>query len=151
MGMLARDCIDVMSEVAEGLAYLTPIEPIAMPTPAQVEMVVAVNYNEMRSDGLACKSGVVYVGLGPDLPRTLAINMLGCPDRGEIDDEVACEAALEMANVLTGNLLPVIYGVDREFRLSSPRRAPYLISSGLQTAALSTEEGVLAVVVHEMR
>ena len=149
--MIARDCIDVLSEVAEGLGYLTPVEPIAMPRPEEIEMVIAMTYHELSASTVEQRTGVVYVGFGLGLPRTLAVNMLGCPTRSGISDEVAREAALEMVNVLTGNLLPVVYGSNCEFRLSSPRAAAGLVNSGFQVAALATEEGVIAIVIQEAR
>ena len=68
--MIARDCIDVLSEVAEGLGYLTPVEPIAMPRPEEIEMVIAMTYHELSASTVEQRTGVVYVGFGLGLPRT---------------------------------------------------------------------------------
>ena len=135
-----RDPLDVLSECAEQLGYLTPIEPGPAPTASAMELVVAVDFSG------ACR-GVIYLGMGTGLARQLAINMLGCPERSQIAEETACEAAQELVNVVAGNVLPLVYGGDAEFRIGAPRRAAFPEGPSRCCASLRTEEGMLALVV----
>lgn len=137
---MKRDTLGVLSDCAEQLGYLTPIESGPAPSAATLELVVAVDFSG------ACR-GVIYLGLGPGLARQLAINMLGCPERSPIAEETACEAAQELVNVVAGNVLPLVYGGDAEFRIGPPRRAAFPEGTNQCSAALRTEEGLLALVV----
>jgi hypothetical protein len=137
---MRHDPLETLSECAEQLGYLTPIEPGPTPTATGLEMVVAVGFSG------ACQ-GIIYLGLGPGLPRQLAINMLGCPARSAIAAETACEAAQELANVVAGNVLPLVYGGDAEFRIGSPHLAAFPEGPSRCSMSLRTEEGMLALVV----
>lgn len=137
---MQRDPLDTLTECAEQLGYLTPIEPGPAPAATALELVVAVEFTG------ACR-GLIYLGLGPGLARQLAINMLGCPARSAIAEETACEAAQELVNVIAGNVLPLVYGGDAEFRIGAPRRATFPDGPSRCYASLRTEEGVLALVV----
>jgi hypothetical protein len=137
---MQRDPLDTLSECAEQLGYLTPIEPGPTPSATALELVVAVDFSG------ACR-GIIYLGLGPGLPRQRAINMLGCPARSAIADETACEAAQELVNVVAGNVLPLVYGGDAEFRIGAPRRAAFPEGPSRCCTSLRTEEGMLTLVV----
>ncbi|MBA3683987.1 MAG: chemotaxis protein CheX [Planctomycetes bacterium] len=137
---MQRDPLGVLSDCAEQLGYLTPIESGPTPAASTMELVVAVDFSG------ACR-GVIYLGMGPGLARQLAINMLGCPERSPIAEETACEAAQELVNVVAGNVLPLVYGGDAEFRIGAPRRASFPEGANRCSAALRTEEGMLALVV----
>lgn len=64
-------------------------------------------------------SGMFVVILPRTIREPLAMNMLGI-DEGVSDED--CEDALrEVTNVLCGNLLPVIAGVEANFRIMTPR------------------------------
>jgi len=147
--MISRECIDVISEIAEQLGYLTPLEPVPMPTSDQMELVLSMDYQVLDGDGATQRSGTIYVGFGPGLAQHLAVNMVGSPNQSAISLDIVQEAAVEMVNVLSGNLLPLVYGLQREFRLSSAKTSPKLAIGGIQSAALSTDEGILAVVIQE--
>ena len=130
--------LNVLAEVSANLCYLTPVAPEAAGM-AGCTLIAAVGFREMPAGGA---SGTVYLGTCADTAKALALNMAG----GDIKEQgrAASEPVLELANVVAGNLLRVVYGGNREFRLSTPAlcaRAP----SGAEATALRTEEGVLAV------
>ena len=133
--------VEVMAEIAESFCYLTPIGATAVLTLVQCEMVIALGYEELGTEEGERLRGTAFVFLSYGMPNTLGANMLGCPDQSRVTLELASDAAFELANVLTGNLLPRIFGAQREFQLSSPRLAPYPMSMDLVSFSLATEEG----------
>jgi len=146
------DCIDILVDIAEGMAYLTPVDTHVGTEAHPVEMAVAIRYSE-RNPSLAggSISGQLALGLGAGLPRTLAVNMLGCPQRSAIAEETIRDAALELVNVLTGNILPRIYGSVREFALSSPFQIVAMPDTGIQACSLTTEEGLVSMIMTEQQ
>jgi len=130
--------------IAEGLCYLTPVGPASLVTLSQAEMTIMISYEEMSMGSEVRKRGTAYLILSHGLPTTLGANMLGCSDQSRVTLELATDAAYELANVLTGNLLPLVYGKEREFQLSTPRMSPYPSSQMLDACSLTTEEGVLS-------
>ena len=146
------DCVDILAEIAEGLAFLTPVDShvgVDAPDGHPVAMAVAIRYSERNPSSAPAISGQLALGLGDGLPRALAVNMLGCPPRSAIADDTIRDAALELVNVLTGNVLPRIYGTVREFALSSPFQIVAMPSSGIQACSLTTEEGLLSMIMTE--
>jgi len=142
--MLYSEGVATIGGIVEALCYLTPVGPASLVTVSQAEMTIMLSYEEMGTGDGPRKRGTAYLILSHGLPTTLGANMLGCPDQSRVTLELATDAANELANVLTGNLLPLVYGKEREFQLSSPRNGPYPSHLTLDACSLTTEEGVLS-------
>jgi len=147
--MQHTDCVDILVEIAADLAFLTPVDSHVGTEAQPVEMAVAIRYSERNPDSTMVISGQLALGLGEGLPRALAVNMLGCPQRSTIAEEAIRDAALELVNVLTGNILPRLYGTAREFALSSPFQITAMPATGVQACSLTTEEGLLSMIMTE--
>lgn len=90
-------------------------------------------------------SGRLQLGLSASLLAELAGNMLGVENGAALSLEEQYDALRELANVVCGNLLPVIGGREAEFAIGSPRRvdrtAPALGPESV-VCQLSVEGGV---------
>lgn len=90
-------------------------------------------------------TGRVVVGVTAGVLPALAENMLG--SAGVPDLRLQCDALGELANVLTGNVLPMINGAAAVFRLDAPAPAgdaPFHVRVGERQAAftrLQMDEG----------
>lgn len=70
------------------------------------------------------KTGTLYVKLDTQLAVMFAENMLGL-DPGDPDAvNKGADALKELANMICGNLLPVVYGVEKEFKVLAPVEMP---------------------------
>lgn len=136
----------VLVEVAETLAFLTPIGPAALPEIDQQEVVVEVGFRGPRC-------GRVVLALGPALAGQALANLGGDSGAAVSPGENALELAKELANVVAGNLLPALYGDDVEFAIDQPTVSVTLLSAGdrcVAAAAIELLEGILAVTVDEL-
>ncbi len=109
-------CLTTVAEIVGNLGFLTPMG-MAEPIPAdQRERVIEVAYAG------ACQ-GRIVIAVGPGLSSELARNMLGIPPDEAVSEDDADEALKELANVIAGNLLPMIVGVYKA-SLSPPALVP---------------------------
>ncbi len=96
----------------EELGYLLPTEAISDPQrTAALEAELSVPFS-------GPVKGVLFVRLYGSNARPLAANMLG--SEGDVSDSLVADALGELANVITGNALPEIYGRGGFFRLGRP-------------------------------
>lgn len=144
MGILYSEGMTMMVGIAEELCFLSPVGPASLLAVDEAEMTIMLTYQEMGAGGAARNRGAAYLILSRGLPTTLGANMRGISDQSRVTWELATDAAYELANVLTGNLLPLIYGKKREFQLSSPCTSTYPSHLTLDVCSLTTEEGVLS-------
>jgi len=66
------------------------------------------------------RRGVLCVIIEQAMLPALAANMLGADDGAPPAPEQQADAFRELANVICGNLLPLIAGADAEFRIEAP-------------------------------
>lgn len=96
----------------EELGYLFPTESISgQQRAAALEAELSVPF-----DGPA--KGVLFVRLYGNNACLIAANMLGA--EGDVPPPLVADALGELANVITGNALPEIYGRSGFFRLGIP-------------------------------
>jgi len=96
----------------EELGYLLPTEAISdAQRTAALEAELSVPFS-------GPVKGVLSVRLYGSNARPLAANMIG--SEGEMPDDLVADALGELANVITGNALPEIYGRGGFFRLGRP-------------------------------
>lgn len=103
-----------VTDVLEQLAFVFADHAEREELPADVESAIAVR---MGIRGAA--SGQLTVISGPDVCLELAANLTG-QDPDEVSSEVATQALMEFANVLCGQLLTEIAGVEPVFDLVPP-------------------------------
>jgi hypothetical protein len=132
---MMRPPLDILREVAERLGFLNVLHGCPPLGAEGYQDVVAVDYH-------GSAKGTIVVGCGPGVGAALAANML---PMAPPDADTAREATLELANVVAGNLVAVLHPED-ELRLDPPRTAAWPAGARL-TAALETDEGVLALAV----
>ena len=129
-----------VAAVAENLGFLIPIGELAADATIVCSHVVKVDW--FGPDGT---NGGVFVCLDRGLAEALAGNLLGrMPGEAVTEPEIE-EAAGELANVISGNLLPALYGTDHEFHLQSPFLVTPADPGGRREAALQFLEGQLLV------
>jgi len=136
-----QHAMQVLVEVSESLAFLTPIGEAPLPPIDQQEVVVEVGFRGPRC-------GRIVLALGPALAGQAVANLAG-----ESDTESALEFAKELANVVAGNLLPALYGDDVEFAIDQPAVSATLLVAGdrcVASAAIELLEGIMAVTVDEL-
>jgi CheY-specific phosphatase CheX len=106
----------VIVETLEKMAFMfaTPGEG---PGGAQEDELESV---EVGFDGPF--SGRLQLGLSGSLLAELAGNMLGVEEAGALSPEGQFDALRELANVVVGNLLPLLAGAEAEFAIGPPRR-----------------------------
>jgi hypothetical protein len=137
---MIRPPLDLLREIAERLGFLSVLHGCPVPGAEGFEVVVAVDFRGASG----APAGTVAVGFGPGVAAALAANMLPAAAAAG-DAELAREAALELANVVTGNLVAVLHPED-EVALDPPRLGAWPAAASL-AAALATAEGVLALAV----
>lgn len=107
-----------VTDVLEQLAFVFADYAERGELPAEMESAIAVR---MGIRGAA--TGQLTVISGPDVCLELASNLTGeAPE--DINGEVATQALMELANVLCGQLLTEIAGVEPVFDLDPPESIP---------------------------
>jgi CheY-specific phosphatase CheX len=129
-----------VASVAENLGFLIPTGEL--PADARIAHAYVVKVDWTGPDGTC---GGVFVSLDQGLAEALASNLLGrMPGEALSDDEIDGTVG-ELANVISGNLLPALYGTDHEFHLQPPYLLPPLDPGGRREAAVQFLEGQLVV------
>jgi hypothetical protein len=128
------ECMRVIAEVVASLGFLTPIGQCDPPAAPEGAMVVAVGYT-------GASTGRVLIAADAGLGGELARNMLGLDHPASAED--ADEAVRELANVLAGNLVPLLVG-EGEVALDPPESADLAAFPG-DALVLELLEGRLAV------
>ncbi len=131
-----------VAAVSESLGFLMPIGELAADAVLACSRVVKVDW--VGPDGTC---GGVFVSLDCSLAEALTANLLGRMPGEALAEEEMDGAAEELANVISGNLLPALYGTDHEFHLQSPYLLPPVDPGGRREAALQFMEGQMVVSV----
>lgn len=113
---LSDAAIAKLVEVIESLAFLIPFGEVPCPddSPWGVVVVLPWTATDRRS------RGDLWLALTPDAAAEAARNMCGLAPDQPLAAGDAAEATGELANVLLGNLLPLIHGAEAEFHLGAP-------------------------------
>jgi CheY-specific phosphatase CheX len=115
---LSRRLVEVTAETLEKLAFI-----FAFP----VAEAPAMDGQSQESVGVDF-SGPFCGGMELSLPASalgeLAVNMVGAEEGEQLSAEQQRDALKELANVVCGNLLPVLAGNAAEFNL----QPPYIVS-----------------------
>ena len=101
-----------VAAVAESLGYLIPIGELPAEVVIECSHVVKVDW--IGPDGTC---GGVFVSLNRGLAEGLTANLLGLTPGEAVSESEMDETVCELANVVSGNLLPALYGTDHEFHL----------------------------------
>jgi len=128
--------LTVLAQVAEQMGFLTPLGPGEAAPPGPDALVVRVAFS-------GASSGVVAVAASRALAEALARNLLALDPAAAVPPADAFDALAELANVSTGNLLPLLHG-DGEYRLAAPQPGTWP-GNPAQTAFLECAEGTLAL------
>lgn len=120
----------VAEETFESLAFMLAMPP-EDEAPLEGAVLTAVEFSGPFT-------GCLIVGAVPELLPPLAGNMLGLVEEAPTTAEEE-DALRELANVICGNLLPVVAGAKAVFRVHSPVLLPagerYVAGEGLTLAA----------------
>jgi CheY-specific phosphatase CheX len=111
---LSQKLVEVTADTLERLAFIFTFpaeEPPAMD--GQTLKTVRVDFNGPFR-------GAVELSLPTAALSELAVNMLGAEDGEQPPQEQQHDALKELANVICGNLLPVLAGHSEEFSLCPP-------------------------------
>jgi|GEM_PF-5526072 len=65
--------------------------------------------------------GSVCICADWELIQALSMNMLGIGDTAPVEPGKALDSFKELANIITGRIITLLYGVDKVFRLSTPQ------------------------------
>ena len=107
----------ILTEVAEttfeNLAFMFPMSDDGQGPPEQTGWASA------KVDFAGQFSGTLFVGVSQGILPALADNMLGT-DKGSASVEDQHDALKELANIICGNLLPVIAGTQAVFNVHPP-------------------------------
>ena len=130
------------AQAFEDLAFLMPMPSEHTAAPEGGYAAAAAVHFRGPMDGR------LVLAVSPDLLPALAANMLGEDEPPAPEQQQ--DALGEMANVLCGNLLPAVAGVEKVFRLDAPRigaAADLLADTGRARAAtrLELDEGCAGV------
>ena len=126
--------LTVATSTFESLALLCAEAP---PTAAQAEAPLT---HAARVAFTGPRAGTLDVAVSEDVAVALAANMLGLrPDAVRADERLRRDAVGELANVVCGNVLPLVAGREAVFHLGAP--APH------DPAAAALAEGALVEVL----
>lgn len=135
-------CLAAIAAVAENLAFLMPIGP-GESDPESWRVQIQVPW--VGPDG---SRGRIIVALDQGAAEATAANLLGLlPGESPASQDIE-DACSEMANVLAGNLLPVLYGIDHEFHLNPPEPTAEEPLHGPRVVRLALVEGMIGVSIH---
>ena len=130
-----------VAAVAEQLGYLLPMGELSADVVVELTWLVRVAW--IGPDGT---NGAVFVGLDAGLADALTQNLTGRMPGDPLDEEEVAGTVCELANVVSGNLLPALYGTDHEFHLQQPTLVtPADDPGGRREAALQFLEGLMIV------
>lgn len=129
-----------VAAVAESLGFLFPVGEL--PANAEIACARVVKVDWTGPDGTC---GGVFICVDHGLCEALTTNLLGKMPGDALSDEDIDGAVGELANVISGNLLPALYGTDHEFHLQSPYQLPPIDPGGRREAAVQFMEGNLVV------
>lgn len=133
---------EVTSDTLEKLAFLFATPMDAPPALDETQLTtVRVEF------GGAFAGGVELSLSGPALDE-LAVNMLGADDGESIAPEARLDALKELANVVCGNLLPILGGGEAVFNIQAPVVVPADRPAWARCAAscgLALDQGICRV------
>jgi CheY-specific phosphatase CheX len=115
---LAEVTIDTLEKLA--FLFASPVE-----APPAVE---ERTFSTVRVDFAGAFSGGMEVSLSGPVLAELAANMLGAMEGETLSAGEQQDALKELANVICGNVLPMLVGHEAEFNI----QAPYLIPADRQ-------------------
>lgn len=130
--------LTVLATVAEQMGFLTALGPAAPAGPGPEALVVELAYSGQHA-------GRVAIAASPGLAEALARNLLALDPSAAVAAEDVRDALAELANVVAGNLLPVLHG-DGEYRLDAPAAGTWPAAPAA-TAFLDCAEGALSLAV----
>ncbi|KPP96462.1 MAG: chemotaxis signal relay system inhibitor of MCP methylation protein CheC [Bacteroidetes bacterium HLUCCA01] len=117
------------------------------------DMAIATDYKDsvvIRFDGDV--NGGMLISASPDLRQAAAMNMLGTDD---VDEQHKKDACFELANIICGNIVPLLNKNDGVSFIQSPRTATKVEASGAafkgfheEVVSLSLDEGTCEIRVY---
>lgn len=110
-GRLAEVTIDTLEKLA--FLFASPVE-----APPEVE---ELHLTTVRVEFAGAFAGGVEVSLSGPVLAELAANMLGAMDGEPLAPDAQLDALKELANVVCGNMLPVLGGEEAEFSIHAPQ------------------------------
>lgn len=128
-------------DVFENLCFMMPAPKASVPPPADPlsRVVLAVDF---RGAG----QGSLHLVLPDSLVAPIASAMLG--EDGPLELAEQYDAVCELANIVCGNVLPLVAGERAVFDLASPRviatMDPSLVQSSDASVAVLLDEGLVA-------
>ncbi|MDX2182941.1 MAG: chemotaxis protein CheX [Gemmatimonadaceae bacterium] len=131
-------------------SWQTPLHRAAATTFEELALLVPIDVldDEQRAAPLAPGMAVDFEGpycgtleihVTENVLPDIAVNMLGAFDTPSADDQR--DALGEMANVITGNVLPLLAGSAAVFRLHPPRRVDVRATAPNATVAFGLDGG----------
>ncbi|MDP6634105.1 MAG: chemotaxis protein CheX [Phycisphaerae bacterium] len=131
-----NELYQVAAGTLESLAMMFLVTEDEAPAAAQADsdQIVSVPF-----DGPF--SGRLTISVSESMLGELAANMLGLMDAGETTTDQQHDALRELANVVCGNLLPKLAGVDPVFNVHQPALSQQIPDSPNATAKLFALEG----------
>jgi len=136
------ECLSAIAMVAESLVFLMPT---GVADSAPESWMIQVQVQWIGPDD---SRGRIIVALDRGAAEATAANMLGQPAGEPPTTQDVQESCSELANVVAGNLLSVLYGNDHEFHLRPPENVAVTPLHGSRVMLLALVEGVIGVSIH---
>jgi hypothetical protein len=108
---------EVACEVFQSLAFVFPADEPGSEEPAGGLVTAAVKFE-------GAIPGTILLSLPASALGTLACNMLALDEAAPPTKDQELDALKELANVLCGNLLPAMFGLQAEYHVHSPTILP---------------------------
>lgn len=135
--MTQTDQMLVLARVIQDLAFLDLVG--ASDVPGVIDLAVAVDFRGPQQ-------GTIVLGMPLTVAETMARNLLGLDPGVAVDAAMVVSAAGELANVVTGNTIPLITAPGAEIRLGVPRPVAFPHDAD-QVMHVETAEGVVSMAV----
>lgn len=135
--MTQTDQLLVLARVIQDLAFLDLVG--ATGAPGDIDLAMAVDFRGPQQ-------GTVVLGMSQAVAESMARNLLGLSPDMEVDAAMVASAAGELANVVTGNTIPLITAPDSEIRLGVPRPVIFPHDAS-QVMHVETAEGVVSMAI----
>lgn len=135
--MTQADQMLVLARVIQDLAFLDLVGPSEFA--GEITLAMAVDFRGPQQ-------GTVVLGMPQAVAEAMARNLLGLEPDAPVDPAMVLSAAGELANVVTGNTIPLITNPGAEIRLGVPRAVAFPHASD-QVMHVETAEGVVSMAI----